>query len=411
MDTFRILNGVDQVGSLQDELRYQRIALLTTGSALNRWMMPTLQFINERFNLQVLFGAEYGIMGEKRAGERYESYTDVWTNLPAFSLYRFGSSTISTEMLAKFDVLMIDLPLTGTRYCSYIQTMHSILRQLATTDKRIIILDRPNPLGGTRLDGPVLSVSLKQNEDDVILPNRFALTLGELANMINEEEQLGAHLEVLKTKEITREMTHLDFNKPWIVSQMHLPRFETCLLSVGLEVLRGTNLSLGLGTSLPFEVIGAPYLDAIQTSAALNKRNISGVIFSPIYFTPSSNIHQGIRCQGVQIHVTDITKVSPTRLMMEIVHEMVQVANDDFVFTKDRQGKYEIDYLFGNNRLRRQPEDYKVILDDASKELELFSQRIKPYLLYKTKAEIQAEKDALKAEAEAAKEGEAQKGQ
>lgn len=391
MEITRILNGIDQVQDYQEQLRYEKIALLTTGSALNRWMIPTLQYVNDRFDIQALFGAEYGIMGEKSVGERYESYTDIWTGLPAFSLFRFGSNNITREMLSKFDVLLVDLPLTGTRFNSYIPTMHSILRQLGETDKKVIILDRPNPLGGMLLDGPMLSLAMKQEEDDVSLPIRYGLSLGELCRMMNEENKLACNLDVIKVKPWYRDMSHPEFNRPWIVSQMHLPRFETCLLSVGLEVLRGTNLSVGLGTSLPFEVVGSPFLDAIQLSAALNKRNISGVIFSPIYFTPTSNIYQGIRCQGVQIHVTDIRKIQSTRLMMEIIFEVLQLAGSDFVFTQDRQGKYIIDYLFGNNRLRRQPEDFEVILDDAAKEVQIFSEKCSPYLLYQTRAEAEAE--------------------
>ncbi len=390
MEQTKVLNGIDLIGSVQDDLRYDRIALLTTGSALNRWMMPALQFINDRFDLKVLFGAEYGIMGEKEAGERYESYTDVWTGLKVFSLYRFGASSLSSEMLHQFDTLIIDIPLTGTRYCSSISTIHALLRQLGGTDKKVLILDRPNPLGGQEIDGPVLNASLKLNDDDFALPARFGLTLGELCLMMNEEDRLGADIQVVKAKNWYRDMTFEEFNQPWIVSQMHLPRFESCILSIGLEVLRGTNLSVGLGTSLPFELVGAPYLDAIQLTAALNKRNISGVIFSPIYFTPTTDIYQGISCQGVQIHVLDTTKIRSTSLMLHIVDEIIRLAGPDFIFTQDRQGKYRVDYLFGNNRLRRQPDDWDFIMNNQSTMLESYEEKVKPYLLYPTKAEALA---------------------
>ena len=382
MEKRTLLTGIDQINNFYEKLRYEKVALLTTGASLNRWMVPTLQCANDRLHLTALFGAEYGIMGEMAPGERYESYTDVWTGLPVFSLYRYGAFHLSREMLASFDCLLVDLPLTGTKYCSYIPAVHRLLRELRRAGKTMIILDRPNPLGGDVVDGPMLSERLKENEDDFPLPSRFGLTLGELTKMMNESDEIGCELEIVKVRNWTRDMRQPDTDRPWIVSQLHLPRYEACLLSVGLELLKGTNISFGEGTPLPFEVVGATYLDAIQLSAAMNKKNYAGLLFHPIYFTPTVGRYQGCRCQGVQIHITDINKVHPIRLAFDLINEIRRVSGEDFRFIQDSHGRYPIDHLFGSNRLRRQPEEFADILSDIRKTSERFKEERAPYLLY-----------------------------
>lgn len=382
MEKAAILTGIDQINDFYERFRYEKVALLTTGASLNRWMVPTLQCANDRLHLTALFGAEYGIMGELAPGQRYESYTDVWTGLPVFSLYRYGAVHLSREMLAAFDYLLVDLPLTGTKYCSYIPAIHRLLRELGAAGKKMVILDRPNPLGGEKVDGPMLSPQLKQNEDDFPLPSRFGLTLGELAHMMNEQDKLGCALEVIKVRGWKRAMRQPDSDHPWIVQQLHLPRFEACLLSVGLELLKGTNVSFGEGTPQPFELVGATYLDAIQLSAAMNKKNYAGLLFHPIYYTPSIGLYQGCRCQGVQIHVTDINKVEPVGLAFDLINEIRRVSGEDFRFIKDAEGNYPIDHLFGSNRLRRQPEEFADILADIKKDAAAFKQAREPFLLY-----------------------------
>lgn len=377
-----ILTGIDQINDFYERLRYEKVALLTTGVSLNRWMVPTLQCANDRLHLTALFGAEYGIMGELLPGQRFESYTDVWTGLPVFSLYRYGASHLSKEMLAAFDYMLVDLPLTGTKYCSYISAVHRLLRELGRAGKKMIILDRPNPLGGQIIDGPIMRIQERENEDDFPLPSRFGMTLGELALMMNDKDELGCDLEVIKVKNWTREVQQPDSDRPWIVPNVNLPHYESCLLSVGLELLRGTNLSFGEGTPLPFEMVGATYLDAIQLSAAMNKKNYAGLLFHPTYFTPAVGRHQGCSCQGVRIHVTDRRKVEPLRLAFDLLNEIRRVSGEDFRFIKDQNENYPIDHLFGSNRLRRQPEEFMDILADIKKQNRAFAEEREPYLLY-----------------------------
>lgn len=384
MEKGAIITGIDQINNFYEKLRYEKVALLTTGASLNRWMLPTLQCVNDRLHLTALFGAEYGIMGELAPGERYESYTDVWTGLPVFSLYRYGALHLTREMLAAFDYLLVDLPLTGTRYSSYIPAVHRLLRELGKAGKTMVILDRPNPLGGSLIEGPILSDPLRENEDEFPLPSRYGLTLGELALMMNDKDKLGCKTEIIKVKNWDRSLQQPDTDRPWIVPQLHLPRFEACLLSVGLELLNGTNLSIGQGTPLPFEVVGATYLDAVQLSAAMNKKNFAGILFHPIYFTPTVGLYQGCRCQGVQIHITDRVKVDPIRLVFEILNEVRRISGEDYRFIQDSRGRYPIDRLFGSNRLRRQPEEYRDILQDIRKDAEQFDKERRPYLLYET---------------------------
>lgn len=379
----KIVCGVDRLNDYRDELRMHRIALLTTGAAMDRRLNTTLQVVNNHFELTSLFGAEYGIMGEKEAGERYNSYQDIWTGLTVFSLYRFGSFHFTHEMLASFDVLLVDLPLSGLRYDSYINTIHRLLRQLGETDKKVVVLDRPDPLGAERVEGPVLDEMFKEDEDEFSLPIRYGLTLGELALMMNGEDQLNCKLEVIKVKNWSRAELQTDTDRPWLLPQLQYPNLSACLLAAGLEMFSGTNASYGMGTSLPYQVIGAPFIDGVQLAANLNKNFLPGIQFSPVYFTPSAGIYRGTRIQGVKINVTNSKKVKPVRTALFVISDLKRIAGEDFVFLNNAEENYlQIDHLFGNSKLSRQFKNSRELDQECERESAEFQERAKPYLLY-----------------------------
>ncbi len=381
----KIISGVDQLNDYKEKYYNNRVALLTTGSAMDRHSNATLSVVNNLFELTSLFGAEFGVMGERAAGERYSSYQDIWTGLTVFSLYRYGGFHLSREMLASFDLLMIDLPLSGLRYDSYISTIHRLLRQLGETDKKVVILDRANPLGGKVVEGPVLRKGSKLDEDEVSIPIRHGLTLGELALIMNGVDELGADLEVIAVKNWERALTQSDTDRPWGVPQIDYPNFDAGLLASGLTIFEGTNISIGKGTSLPYQVIGAPFLDAIQLAANLNKTYQSGVLFSPIYFTPASGIYQGTKCQGIKINIMQRAKVKPLRVALTILSELKRLGGDDIVFLEyeeDNGNGLLIDHLYGNGRLSRQYAEHNELWREATKEVKKFQEDFQDYLLY-----------------------------
>lgn len=379
----KVIFGVDQLNDYKEEYALKRVGLLTTGAAVDRHLNTTLQIVNNVFDLTSLFAAEYGVMGEKGSNERFSTYQDIWTGLTVFSLFRYGTFHLSREMLASFDVLFVDLPISGTRYDSYIPTIHRLLRQLGEAGKEIVILDRPNPLGAAKVEGPVLRDTYKQDEDEVAIPIRHGLTLGELAMMMNAEDQLNADLKVIQVRNWERAETTSETDRPWFSPNNNHPNIEACLLSVGLELLNGTNISIGYGTSLPYQIVGAPFLDAIQLAANLNKTHQAGVQFTPIYFEPSIGIYQGTRCQGVKINITNSSKLKPFRLAITIISELKRLAGDDMIFNVNgSNGQLEIDYLYGNSRLSRQYAEVNDLVREAQREADTFLAKSKEYHLY-----------------------------
>lgn len=379
----KVVSGVDRLNDFRDELQQYRVALLTTGAAMDRGLNSTLQVVNNYFDLTCLFGAEFGIMGEKQAGERYNSYTDVWTGLTVFSLYRYGSFHLSHEMLASFDVLLVDLPLSGLRYDSYITSIHRLMRQLGNTDKKMIILDRPNPIGAVDVEGPILEEQYKRDEDEVALPIRYGLTLGELALMMNAEDELNCDLDIIKVKNWKRSEKQEDTDRPWMSPQLRYPNQDACVLAAGLDLLRGTNVSYGLGTSLPYRVIGAPFIDGIQLAANLNKKYLSGVLFSPIFFTPTVGEYKGVQIQGVKINVMQAKKLKPLQIGITLIYEIKRLAGDDLIFKENEKSDgLLIDYLYGNSKLARQYMNVYELAKDAETEAQKFVDKASPYLLY-----------------------------
>ena len=381
----KVIYGVDRLSDFREELHYSKLGLLTTGAAMNRRVNATLQVVNNHFELTSLFGAEFGIMGEKGAGERYETYQDIWTGLAVFSLYRYGAFHFTHEMLASFDILLIDLPISGLRYDSYISTIHRLLRQLGGSNKKVIILDRPNPLGAEVVEGPVLRDNYKSDEDEFALPIRHGLTLGELAIMMNAEDNLGCNLEVIKVNNWSRSEMQTDTDRAWSLAQLYYPDLESTLLATGLNLLSGTNIAYGMGTSMPYKLVGAPFFDAIQLAANLNKVFLPGVQFSPVYFTPTAGIYRGTRIQGVKINIMNLKKVRPLRTGLALISEIKRAAGEDFVFLPQKDNNstgLKIDYLFGNSRLSRQFNDFMELSSNSDKEAKAFIEKSKQYWLY-----------------------------
>lgn len=378
----KINNGVDRLIEFKDEYLMDRVGLLTTGASMDRHLNSTLAVINNHMDLTSLFGAEFGVLGEKASGERYESYKDIWTGLTVFSLYRYGSFHFTHEMLASFDTLFVDLPLTGLRYDSYIETLHRLLRQLGNTDKKVVILDRPNPLGGELVQGPVIEADY-MSDDEFPLPIRYGMTIGELAIMMNTVNNLHCNLQVIELRNWERKDVFDDTDVLWNMPRLEYPNLDGLILASGLHLLEGTNVSFGEGTSLPFQVIAAPFLDGVQLAANLNKALISGIRFTPIYFTPTKGMYQGTKVQGVRIHVTQRKKIKPIDMAIAIIAELKRIVDKDLLFVPAENDQYlKIDKMFGNSKLSRQHANSQELIRETKREADAFREKSKEFYLY-----------------------------
>jgi uncharacterized protein YbbC (DUF1343 family) len=318
------------------ELRGHRVGIVTnqTGRlSSGTYLVDTL--IAEGIEVVALFGPEHGIRGEGAAGEKVGDGKDQRTGLPVYSLY--GKSRKPTpEMLQSVDLLIYDIQDVGARFYTYISTMGLVMDAAAENGIPILVLDRPNPLGGYLIDGPVLDDSLRSFVGMYPIPVVYGMTCGELARMINGEMWLAsgrrAPLNVIAMQGWTRDMTWDLTGLPWVRPSPNIPDPTTALLYPATCYIEATNLSEGRGTPTPFLHFGAPFLSESRLTQLLNDLELSGVTFSPSVFTPRSSKHTRHTCYGSRISLLPREKFSPAktgisllRVLMETWPDQVQI--------------------------------------------------------------------------------------
>lgn len=292
-----------------DLLRASRIGLVTNQSAV----MPDLTHITDalRFagvTITALFAPEHGIMGAQPDGIDVQSSTDPRTGIPVHSLYSSPCKKPSPEMLFDVDLVVFDIQDVGCRYYTYLSTMAHVIQACAENGKKLIVLDRPNPINGMSVGGNILDPGFSSFIGVYPIPTRHGMTIGELALLFNEEFDIRADIEVIPCYGWNRSMWFDATGLPWVMPSPNMPTIETALLYPGLCLLEGTNLSEGRGTTRPFEIIGAPWIDGYELSDRLNAVGLPGVRFRPTWFAPNTSKFAGVTCGGVQVHVFDRSK-------------------------------------------------------------------------------------------------------
>jgi uncharacterized protein YbbC (DUF1343 family) len=222
-------------------------------------------------------------------------------------------------MLANVDVLIFDMQDVGSRFYTYLSTLFYVLRSAGRSHKSVLVLDRPNPITGSRVEGAPIAPGFESFVGIVDIPMRHGMTLGELAHYMNAEYALQADLHVIEMRGWQREMWFDETALPWVPTSPAMPHLSTAILYPGMCLLEGTNLSLGRGTALPFEVCGAPWLDGYALAKALNVLQLPGVRFRETVFTPSTSNHAGSECRGVQVHITDRASLRPAEMALHLM--------------------------------------------------------------------------------------------
>jgi uncharacterized protein YbbC (DUF1343 family)/CubicO group peptidase (beta-lactamase class C family) len=300
-----VQNGIDVLEARHfDSLRGQRVGLVTHGAAIDAQGRTTLDVLAgaEGVRLVSVMTPEHGFdaRGEGRIGDSF----DTTRSLPVYSLY--GATLEPTaRMLADVDVLLVDLVDVGTRYYTYMSTLHQTLRAAARFQIPVVVLDRPNPIGGVAVEGPLLEAAYENFVNYHPLPVRHGMTAGELAELINEERGIGARLEIVPAAGWQRNMLHADTGLRWQNPSPNLRDLEAALLYPAIGLVEATNVSVGRGTDRPFHVIGAPFIDGPAFLRALRKAALPGVAFTQVEFVPDAAPHKGKRCHGVSATVTD----------------------------------------------------------------------------------------------------------
>jgi len=284
---------------------------------------------------------------------------DERRRVPVYSLYS-ETREPTAEMLAGIDALVVDLQDVGTRIYTYIYTMANCLRAARRHGVRVIVCDRPNPIGGTAVEGPMLVRGYESFVGQFPIPMRHGMTIGELARLFNEEFGIGADLEIAAMEGWRREMYFDETNIPWVLPSPNLPTLDSAIVYPGTVLFEGTNVSEGRGTTRPFELLGAPWTAAEPFAASLNRLGLPGVKFRPTVIEPTFHKHAKTSCGGCQIHVLDRRAFRPVETGVALLAAFRACGPGRFEW---RQPPYEyeheklpIDILAGSSELREQIE-------------------------------------------------------
>jgi uncharacterized protein YbbC (DUF1343 family) len=308
--------------------------------------------------LAALFGPEHGVRGDAQYMAAVGDERDRRTGLPVHSLYGKGPASLrpSREQLRGLEALVFDLQDVGARYYTYEATMLLCMEAAAEAGLRFVVLDRPNPVGGLLVEGPALRPGFESFCGLHDLAVRHGMTPGELALLFREERGLRLELTVIECRGWRRGMSFRDTSLPWVFPSPNMPTPETALAYPGMCLLEGTNLSEGRGTTRPFQIFGAPWLDADRLAADLAAHRLPGVLFRPVHFVPTWDKHAGARCHGAELHVVDPTAFRPFRTGMACVLSARAQAAERFAW---RDEPYEFvedvpafDLLCGSDRER-----------------------------------------------------------
>ncbi|HET7767608.1 MAG TPA: DUF1343 domain-containing protein [Chloroflexota bacterium] len=305
------------------------------------------------WRLARLFGPEHGLRGDYPAGAKVPDTIDPFTGVPISSLY--GDHRIPTrESLEDVDVLVVDLPQVGVRFYTKTSTMANCLIAAAEHGRPIVVLDRPNPIGGVEVEGPPVEPGFESFLGRVGWPIRLGVTLGELARVVNDGEGIGADLTVVKCEGWARDEWWDKTGLPWVLPSPNMPTLDCATVYPGTCLFEGTLLSEGRGTTRPFELIGAPWVEPYKWVGALAERKLPGVTFRPQWFQPVYHKHKEVPCGGLQVHVTDREALRPAAVAMHMIETARDLWPKEFGWrVAAREGAVPaIDRLYGSAALR-----------------------------------------------------------
>jgi uncharacterized protein YbbC (DUF1343 family) len=379
------------VSRLSSLLVGQRVGLLCHQASITRDLVHAAEVIRRlgKVRLTALFAPEHGLAGAAQDHAHIAPEYDRTRGLRVHSLY--GKRLEPTAaMLRDIDVLVVDLQDVGARYYTFTWTTALAMRACARAGKPVIVLDRPNPLGGERLEGNWPDPRFASFVGLYPLPNRHGMTIAELAAYLNETHALGADLTVVPMDGWRRHMLWEDTELPWVAPSPNMPTPDTARVYPGGCLLEGTNLSEGRGTTRPFEWVGAPYLDGARLAAALERRGLPGVRFRPVGFEPAFHKWKGRVCGGVQVHVTDWDRFRSYTTYLALIIEARRQAPRAFRWKRPpyefQWKKLPIDLLCGGETTRRAIErgtPLSRIEASWRRDLAAFARARRPYLLYR----------------------------
>ena len=389
VERIHVLNGLDVLLNEEiDLINHKTIGLVTNHTGVNRNGIPNYELLIRLVdvNLKTIFAPEHGFYGNVSAGIKILNQSKE--NFPTiYSLY--GDTRKPTkEMLEGLDIIIYDMQDVGARFYTYISTLGLVMEAAAKANIPVMVLDRPNPLGGTKVAGPVLDLAHKSFVGMYPIPNRYGLTVGEIAKMIGEEKwiQPVPEIIVIKMNGWKRNLYYHETDLPWTPPSPNIPDVETAVIYSGMCMVEGTNVSEGRGTNHPFKWVGAPWIDGKKLSQALIKTHLAGVTFRPISFTPVSMPGKSLypkyeeeRCGGIEVNILNYRQFEPILTAIQVLSTIYKLYPEQFEL------KSSLPRLWGNqdlNQMMPNGLDPKELLKSYEHSIQSFKELSSSYYLY-----------------------------
>lgn len=387
-----VMTGIDVLKSQKFKiLEGKNVGLITNPTGVDNELKSTIDVLHEASNVKLvaLFGPEHGVRGDAHAGDEVDNQKDAKTGLSVFSLY--GKTRKATpEMLKGIDVLVYDIQDNGCRSYTFISTLGLAMEAAAENNIEFIVLDRPNPLGGEKIEGNLTEDSFISFVSQFKIPYIYGQTCGELAFMLNEENMLKkkCKLTIIKMKNWHRNMKWEDTGLEWIIASPHIPYKNSSYFYPVTGILGELGyLSIGVGYTLPFQLVGAPWINAEKLATAMNNLKLDGLKFRPIYFKPFYGTFKDENCQGIEIHILNFRKAKLAEVQFYIMQELNVLYPEKAVFENADKKRFSMfDKVSGSDQIRlkfAKKYMFSDIKDYWYKDVESYRKLSQKYYLYK----------------------------
>lgn len=370
----KVLNGVDRLDTASSLLRGKRIGLLTNASGVDRNAVPTVDLIADKYDLTVLFAPEHGIRTNLQDGRWDDDAKDPETGAKLVTV-RHGESEDLKAALEDIDVLVYDIQDVGARFYTYIYCLADLMKLCAGAGREVVVLDRINPIGGIGIEGALLEEKYFSGIGEFPIPTRYGLTVGELAKFINREYGINCRLNVVPCAGWDRRLFADDTDLLWVNPSPNITSVNCAINYVGTCIFEATNISEGRGTTRPFDLVGAPFVDSARLAQRMTALKLDGVVFRRAFFTPQFGKYAGETCEGVELHIRDRASYSPFETMLYLYRELS--------YYREFEAKEQSVCLrFGNDSLCGEYVDPEAIMKACAAPLRAYMKKASAYLIY-----------------------------
>lgn len=376
----RVWCGLDRIEAADRLLRGRRIGLMTNPTGVTHDLKSAVDVLREKYELTALLACEHGIRGDIQAGAEVNTFRDEETDIMVYSTYG-GDYRLTEEMLEAFDVLVFDMQEVGVRFYTYLYSLSFAMEECAKAGKPVIVLDRLNPVGAVKTAGTILDPRFTSFVGRYELPTRHGLTIGEYALYVKDYLKLDMDLSVIAMDGYRREYFLEDTDTPWPPPSPNCATGHAAMAYIGTCIFEGSNVSEGRGTALPFELIGAPWIDTRALLSRLEREDIPGIRFRRAGFVPAFSKHAGELCHGVQMHITDREAMEPFTGAILLMDAIRELHPDQFKFVEFVE-TFTIDRLLGTDEYRTGLLSGRALTEKHRPLVERFARDSRKYHLY-----------------------------